>query len=98
MEAKLDGAIWTDATVADRVREIVASHSLRSFDEVALSDRISDLGLDSLGVVEVIFAIEESFEISVPFNANDTGENRFEMGTVAQMIDAVRGLVAARVP
>jgi acyl carrier protein len=96
MEAKLDGAIWTDATVADRVREIVASHSLRSFDEVALSDRISDLGLDSLGVVEVIFAIEESFEISVPFNANDPNQGAFDLSTVGALVKAVEGVIAAQ--
>jgi acyl carrier protein len=96
MEAKLDGAIWTDATVADRVREIVASHSLRSFDEVALSDRISDLGLDSLGVVEVIFAIEESFEISVPFNANDPNQGAFDLSTVGALVKAVEGGIAAQ--
>jgi acyl carrier protein len=96
MEAKLDGAIWTDATVADRVREIVASHSLRSFDEVGLSDRISDLGLDSLGVVEVIFAIEESFEISVPFNANDTNQGALDLSTVGALVKAVEGVIAAQ--
>jgi acyl carrier protein len=96
MEAKLDGAIWTDATVADRVREIVASHSLRSFDEVALSDRISDLGLDSLGVVEVIFAIEESFEISVPFNANDPNQGALDLSTVGALVKAVEGVIAAQ--
>jgi acyl carrier protein len=96
MEAKLDGAIWTEATVADRVREIVASHSLRSFDEVALSDRISDLGLDSLGVVEVIFAIEESFEISVPFNANDPNQGAFDLSTVGALVKAVEGVIAAQ--
>ena len=96
MEAKLDGAIWTDATVADRVREIVASHSLRSFDEVALSDRISDLGLDSLGVVEVIFAIEESFEISVPFNANDPNQDALDLSTVGALVKAVEGVIAAQ--
>ena len=96
MEAKLDGAIWTEATVADRVREIVASHSLRSFDEVALSDRISDLGLDSLGVVEVIFAIEESFEISVPFNANDPNQDALDLSTVGALVKAVEGVIAAQ--
>ena len=96
MEAKLDGAIWTDATVADRVREIVASHSLRSFDEVALSDRISDLGLDSLGVVEVIFSIEESFEISVPFNANDPNQDALDLSTVGALVKAVEGVIAAQ--
>ena len=33
--------------------------------------RFEDLGIDSLGLVESIFAIEEAFDIQVPFNANE---------------------------
>lgn len=96
MEAKLDGALWTDATVAVRVREIVALHSQRSLDEIALTDRISDLGLDSLGVVEVIFALEESFDISVPFNGNDPNQGALDLSTVGALVKAVEGVIAAR--
>lgn len=96
MEAKLDGALWTEATVADRVREIVALHCQRSLDEIALTDRISDLGLDSLGVVEVIFALEESFDISVPFNANDPNQGALDLSTVGALVKAVEGVIAAR--
>ncbi len=37
---------------------------------------LEDLGIDSLGLVESIFAIEEAFDISVPFNANEPTESR----------------------
>jgi acyl carrier protein len=46
--------------------------------------------------VESIFAIEEAFDISVPFNANDPSESDFDISTVASIIAAVEALVAAR--
>jgi acyl carrier protein len=40
--------------------------------------------------------IEEAFDISIPFNANDPGQSGFDMTSVAAIIDAVQGLVAQR--
>lgn len=84
--------------VADTVRRILAEQAMIPVEAVQIHATPADLGLDSLGLVEAIFAIEEAFDIAVPFNANDTGESRFDMGTVGQMVEAVRGLVAARTP
>lgn len=84
--------------VAETVRRILAEQAMIPVEAVGLDASPAELGLDSLGLVEAIFAIEEAFDISVPFNANDTGANRFEMGTVSQVIAAVQGLVAARQP
>lgn len=84
--------------VAETVRRILAEQAMIPVDAVQMLASPAELGLDSLGLVEAIFAIEEAFDIAVPFNANDTGENRFEMGTVGQVVEAVRGLVAARAP
>ena len=46
-----------------------------------------------MGVVECIFAIEETFDISVPFNANSPSESDFDISTVAAITDAVERLV-----
>ena len=51
--------------------------------------------LDGLGLVEAIFAIEETFDITVPFNANDPQAGGFDISSVAAIIRAVEGLVAA---
>ncbi len=52
------------------------------------------LGIDSLGVVESIFAIEEEFDIEVPFNANAPEQSDFDISSVASIILAVENLVA----
>jgi acyl carrier protein len=58
--------------------------------------RLADLGLDSLGVVECLFAIEETFEVSVPFNANEPGASGIDLSTVGALIAGVESLIAAR--
>ena len=45
--------------------------------DVALDSTLEDLGIDSLGLVESIFAIEEAFDIQVPFNANEPDAGGF---------------------
>ena len=82
--------------VAETVVAIIAQQAMISPDAVHMQATPEELGLDSLGLVEAIFAIEEAFDIAVPFNANDTGENRFDMSTVGVVIGAVRGLIAAK--
>jgi acyl carrier protein len=56
--------------VQDKVIAILADQALLDVSDVTLDDTIDSLGIDSMGLVETIFAIEEAFDITVPFNAN----------------------------
>ncbi len=58
-------------SVKDRVIRIIAEQAVLEPSDVAMEQTLEDLGIDSLGLVESIFAIEEAFDISVPFNANE---------------------------
>ena len=58
--------------------------------------RLDDLGIDSMALVETIFAIEEAFDISVPFNANNPEDSGFDISSVASIIAAVDQLKAAQ--
>ena len=80
--------------VAETVVRIIAAQALIPVGAVRLEATPAELGLDSLGLVEAIFAIEEAFDIAVPFNANDSGATRFDMATVGAVVAAVRALVA----
>lgn len=81
-------------TVKDRVIAILAEQAVMEISDIRMEDTLEDLGLDSLGLVESIFAIEEAFDISVPFNANAPGKSEFDISSVAAIIAAVEGLVA----
>lgn len=54
------------------------------------ADRLKDLGIDSLSVVEMIFDLEEKFNIQIPYNANDS-QPEFE--TVGEVVNAIKNLV-----
>jgi acyl carrier protein len=58
--------------------------------ELKMEDRLEDLGIDSLSTVELIFELEEKFNIQIPYNANDT-EPEFQ--TVGEVVDAIKNLV-----
>ncbi|MDB4169201.1 phosphopantetheine-binding protein [Planktomarina sp.] len=81
-------------SVKDKVIQIIAEQGLLDTADVSLSATLEDLGIDSLGVVESIFAIEEEFDIEVPFNANAPQESEFDISSVATIVSAVETLVA----
>ncbi|MCY4336870.1 MAG: phosphopantetheine-binding protein [Litoreibacter sp.] len=82
------------ASVQEQVLEIVAEQAVLEVSDVKLDASMEDLGIDSLGLVESIFAIEEAFDISVPFNANDPSESDFDISSVSSVIAAVERLIA----
>jgi len=81
-------------SVKDKVVQIIADQGLLVVTDVTLEATLDDLGIDSRGVVESIFAIEEEFDIEVPFNANAPEQSDFDISSVASIILAVENLVA----
>lgn len=84
--------------VQDQVFSIIAREAFRDPSELSAETTLEELGLDSLGLVEVIFAIEESFDVSVPFNANEPAAAQFDMSTVGAIVRAVERLVSGDNP
>ena len=85
-----------DKAIANRVIEIIAEQALLDVGQLTLESTPEELGIDSLAIVESIFAIEESFDIQVPFNANDQGNDEFDISTIGAIVEAVEGLVAQK--
>ena len=83
--------------VKDKVIAILADQALLDVSDVTLDDTIDSLGIDSMGLVETIFAIEEAFDITVPFNANAPEDSGFDVTSVRAIIAAVQGLVKEQV-
>ncbi len=81
-------------TVQQKVIRIIAEQAVLDTSDVKMTSTLEDLGIDSLGLVESIFAIEEAFDIQVPFNANNPTESEFDISSVAAIVKAVEGLVA----
>lgn len=80
----------------DKVINIIAEQALLDPSDVTPESSLEDLGIDSLGLVESIFAIEEAFDITVPFNANEPDKNDFDISTVQAIIDGIDKLIVEK--
>ena len=79
-----------------KVIAIIAEQAVLDVSDVKLDSTLADLGIDSLGLVEAIFAIEEAFDVAVPFNANEPAQSDFDISSVAAIIAAVEKLIAQK--
>jgi len=78
------------------VIEIIAKQVNRDPAAVKRDDRLQDLDIQSLDVAEIVFAIEEKFDIEVPYNANDTNAAGISFDTVGDVVDGIAKLVAKK--
>lgn len=78
----------------EKILSIIAREAAMEPAEVRPDMTLEELGLDSLGLVEMIFAIEETFGVSVPFNANEPSQSEFDISSVGAIVRAVERLVS----
>ena len=82
--------------IRNRIRAIIAEQAMLEPDQITDQSTPQDLGIDSLGLVESIFAIEEEFDISIPFNANEPDKSDFDISNMGTIMAAVERLVAQK--
>ena len=82
--------------IRNRITAIIAEQAMLEPDQISDDSTPQDLGIDSLGLVESIFALEEEFDISIPFNANEPEKSEFDISTMGTIIAAVERLVAQK--
>ncbi len=74
-----------------RVVQLVADTGKLELDSVELASSFDDLGLDSLDGANIVFAIEDHFDIYIEYEPQ-----QLKGLTVQQAVDVVRALVAAK--
>src|SRR5262245_39749004 len=80
----------SESAVATRIRAALAEHLKRDVSKVQLqSDLRKDLGLDSLAMIELLFKIEEAFDLEIP------NDDLSQITTVGDVINYVEQRVAA---
>jgi acyl carrier protein len=79
--------------IASDVTAIIAKKARVEASKIELSDRLEDLGLESLDAVELIFDLEEKFDIQIPYNANDPN---FEFDTVGEVVSAIERVIGKK--
>ena len=60
-------------------------------DDIGLSTALTDLKIESLDLAMIVFDIEDTFGIEIPYNANEEVE---DFKTVGSVVDRVKRLMA----
>lgn len=79
-----------DAQVAARVLRIIADNQRKDLSLVTVASSFEELGIDSMDAVNIVFAIENEFNVNVP------DEEMKNIRSVRDIVEGVCGLVAAK--
>ena len=82
--------------IEKKIISILAKQALIDETKISLKSTPADLSLDSLSIVEIIFSIEEMFDITIPFNANEPEKSVFIIDNVSTIVEGVKDLVAEK--
>lgn len=77
--------------VAQKVVDIIAREMKVEPGTIKLESSLEDLKIESLDVVQIVFAIEETFDITIPSN-----DKEYELKTVADIVRGVERLMAQK--
>jgi acyl carrier protein len=78
--------------IDEQVFEIISRRSQRPEIPVSADTRLQDLGIDSLDMVEVLYQLEERFDIQIP-DSPDVTERFSEYATAGSVAGVVRTLL-----
>ncbi|MGF1651631.1 MAG: acyl carrier protein [Hyphomicrobiaceae bacterium] len=79
--------------VATKIIDILKKHMKEQRDDISLSTELTDLQIESLDLAMIVFDIEDTFGIEIPYNANET-EGAGDFKTVGSVVDKVKELIA----
>ena len=82
--------------IGTKVIDIIAEQAILDPCDVTLESTLDSLGIDSMGLVESIFEIEEAFDIEMPVNANDASDSEVNISSVSSSISGIEKLVAEK--
>ena len=57
--------------IIDDVRSIIANSLKLPVEKLTPETRLEDLGAESLDVIEIVFALEEKYDIAIPLQGSD---------------------------
>ncbi|MEQ9814865.1 MAG: acyl carrier protein [Azospirillaceae bacterium] len=77
--------------VEEKVIEIVANQRRVDPGTLSLDMKLEDTGIESIDLVEIIFAIEDEFDIDVPQD-----RDAMKLETLQDVVDGVQRLIAEK--
>ena len=79
------------ADIAERIVEIIAKEAKLDASKLALDTRLEELKIESLDLVQILFAIEDEFDVYVPYN-----DEAYKLETLRDVVDGVNRLIAEK--
>jgi acyl carrier protein len=76
--------------LTQRVLKVIAASKRIPLEQVTVDSEFQQLNIDSMDAVEILFALENEFDINIP------DEDVREVRNVRQMVEGVEKLVAAK--
>ncbi len=79
------------ADIAERIVEIIAKEAKLDASKLTLDTRLEELKIESLDLVQILFAIEDEFDVYVPYN-----DEAYKLETLRDVVDGVNRLIAEK--
>ncbi|CDN58408.1 acyl carrier protein [Neorhizobium galegae] len=87
-------AIEVITTIKRRVESEQGGIAAASMTEITIETELTSLGIDSLGLADVLWDLEQAHGIKIELNTSDAWSN---LSNVGDVVEAVRGLIAKEV-
>jgi acyl carrier protein len=82
------------ATIFERVQAIAAKKYSLDPATITPESTLESLGLDSLDLIELLFDVEDEFNIRVP----QDGSSALKTATIADIVESIRKLIPEEMP
>jgi acyl carrier protein len=102
----INGAAGKALAIIDDVRSIIAKSLNIPVEQLTPDSRLDELGAESLDVIEIVFGLEEKYDITIPLKADEAtrlattsktdGGQDVPFSTVGDVANIVQKLVEAK--
>jgi acyl carrier protein len=81
----------TDEEIREKIFDIVAKEARLDKAALTLDTKLEDLKIESLDMVQILFGIEDTFDVYVPQD-----DQSFKLATLRDVVDGVKKLLVAK--
>jgi len=79
------------ADIPESIMDIIAKEAKLDRARLTLDTRLDELKIESLDLVQILFAIEDQFDVYVPYN-----DESYKLETLRDVVDGVTRLIAEK--
>ncbi len=79
--------------IKEVIIEILADKALLNSCDICMNDSLVDLGIDSMGLVEFLFSVEEQLNLDFDINLNLETSKNFGLITVEEVINSFERII-----